>query len=103
MTGSLLQASDQNITVLVDFDASETLCLCLFVYAKCSKIDRQPLWNSFTQISTSKSLPWILAGDFNIISHSREKAGGGALDLNAIALANFMILFNRVALSGSGW
>lgn len=45
------------------------------VYARCSWLERLPLWDLLRSISNT-SLPWIAGGDYNIISPSTEREGG---------------------------
>jgi hypothetical protein len=75
---------DQAITIKANFAASDLSCLCSVVYAKCCQIDRRSLWDNLLQISAVNSMPWILGGDFNIVSQLCERAGGGSVDLHAM-------------------
>ncbi|CAI9763286.1 unnamed protein product [Fraxinus pennsylvanica] len=46
-----------------------------FVYAKCTALERRSLWEDLESI-TVNGLPWIVAGDFNIIRNDLERRGG---------------------------
>ena len=48
------------------------------VYAKYSRVGRRPLWSALESWSSSVNRPWLVAGDFNIISTAAEKSGGSA-------------------------
>lgn len=49
-------------------------CHVSVVYAKCSRAEIIELWNHL--ISQDITGPWVVGGDFNIVSSSHEKAGG---------------------------
>lgn len=45
------------------------------VYANCSRLERLPVWSDLSTLNCS-TLPWVLMGDYNIISAYSEKSGG---------------------------
>ena len=49
---------------------------CLAVYAKCTRVGRRQLWEAMEAVSTGYQGPWMVAGDFNIISNVNELSGG---------------------------
>ncbi|KAL9665044.1 hypothetical protein QQ045_020453 [Rhodiola kirilowii] len=53
---------------------------CTFIYASCDKNERQSLFDDLVEYSESISGPWIIAGDFNVISKWDEKRGGNLDD-----------------------
>lgn len=48
------------------------------IYAKYSRVARWPLWAALEALSSTVGCPWMVAGDFNIISSAEEKCGGAA-------------------------
>lgn len=61
-----------------------TPCLLSMVYAKCTKRERLPLWDIIRSLVPDSS-PWLLGGDFNIITNSSERIGGSTPDLSAMS------------------
>ncbi|KAL3529285.1 hypothetical protein ACH5RR_008607 [Cinchona calisaya] len=55
-----------------------------FVYAKCTRIERFSPWSSLCSIEKNISSPWLLCGDFNIISSIAEYLGKAAQDIETI-------------------
>lgn len=50
------------------------------IYAKCTRIGRCELWRMLDLVHTQFSGPWMVAGDFNVISKVDEMSGGAPLD-----------------------
>ncbi|KAL0911913.1 hypothetical protein M5K25_017849 [Dendrobium thyrsiflorum] len=73
------------------FNLFNTQVFSSFVYASCSKSGRTSLWQNLCQWASAISGPWMLGGDFNIITQSEEKMGGAAPNLNAMEDFNDMI------------
>lgn len=47
------------------------------VYAKCTRMERRELWDSFKSLAESVGdAPWLAGGDFNCILHESERIGG---------------------------
>nr|XP_027120329.1 uncharacterized protein LOC113737276 [Coffea arabica] len=46
------------------------------VYARCSRVGRRELWSAMEGLAGEVIGPWLLAGDFNVISTSEERVGG---------------------------
>lgn len=67
---------DQAISVLVSFKNLVFKCHVSVVYAKCSRAEIIELWNHLISFSQDITGPWVVGGDFNIVSSSHEKAGG---------------------------
>ena len=63
--------------------ALESPFLFTIVYAKCTRRERRDLWDQLRVVS-SNTLPWVVGGDFNIISSTTEREGGQPPDLNAM-------------------
>ncbi|CAM8930538.1 unnamed protein product [Rhodiola kirilowii] len=53
---------------------------CSFIYASCDKNVRQGLFDDLVEYSESVNWPWMIAGDFNVISNWDEKKGGNQDD-----------------------
>lgn len=62
------------------------------IYAKCDRLARMDLWNHIIDISSTMDLPWLVAGDFNIISSPEEKRGGAQPNLVAMQQFNECIM-----------
>lgn len=71
--------SNQYITTKVEI-GKEFSCMTTFVYAKCTRSERQELWNDLITFSESYDGAWLIGGDFNVISKTREKLGGVGWD-----------------------
>lgn len=53
--------------------------LMTFVYAKCTRTERQLLWDELRDIASSADgHPWIIGGDFNTILHYHDRIGSGS-------------------------
>lgn len=70
--------------------------LCTTVYAYNDETKRLDLWNYIAEQSNFFNLPWILAGDFNVILSSTDRINNGILNstddqdfFNRIYSANF--------------
>ncbi|KAG5575996.1 hypothetical protein H5410_056130 [Solanum commersonii] len=50
--------------------------LVTIVYAKCDKNLMMDLWDDILSLSNGISRPWILEGDFNVVSNGAENLGG---------------------------
>ena len=61
------------------------------IYANCTRVGRRPLWHAMEHISTNVSGPWLLAGDFNIISFADERSGGSHVNMGAMGDFNLAI------------
>ncbi|XP_071909746.1 uncharacterized protein [Coffea arabica] len=46
------------------------------VYARCSRVGRRELWAAMESLAGEVLGPWLLAGDFNVISCMEERVGG---------------------------
>ncbi|XP_060210739.1 uncharacterized protein LOC132637704 [Lycium barbarum] len=58
------------------------------VYASCDAGERRMLWDSISQVSNPFDLPWLVGGDFNVISSEEEKLGGLPVLYNEVATFN---------------
>ncbi|KAL9668229.1 hypothetical protein QQ045_002606 [Rhodiola kirilowii] len=72
--------SSQQVTSLVRFKDSDTQAMFTFVYADCDDTVRQRLWADLIDTSSRMNIPWLVAGDFNVVSTWEEKSGGNRSD-----------------------
>lgn len=89
----------QHITCMALKDNNSIVCS--FVYAKCRRRQRIELWDSLINIADNNSTPWLVGGDFNIITMHNEKKGIHPLDVNATMDFNNFIM--RAGLSDAGY
>ncbi|EOY06960.1 Uncharacterized protein TCM_021522 [Theobroma cacao] len=47
-----------------------------FVYAKCTRSERTPLWDSLRGLAADMEGPWLVGGDFNVILKREERLYG---------------------------
>ncbi|KAK4384643.1 hypothetical protein Sango_3039400 [Sesamum angolense] len=67
---------EQFIHVVIRSNLFHKPIWCTFVYASCSRSERN-LWDCIFQItSVNAQEPWLIGGDFNIILSAQEKRGG---------------------------
>lgn len=64
------------VTVSITTVNSDSMIYYTFVHAPCVFSDQQVVWDEIVNLSSSFSMPWIVAGDFNAISSWDEKKGG---------------------------
>ncbi|XP_071902212.1 uncharacterized protein [Coffea arabica] len=46
-------------------------------YAKCTRVGRRVLWQAMKEVKECYSSPWLITGDFNVISNINKRSGGG--------------------------
>ena len=46
------------------------------VYARDNVLERLELWEDLENAAEGNQLPWIVGGDFNVITNEEEKLGG---------------------------
>lgn len=61
------------------------------VYAKCTRRERLELWDNIKRLYVS-DMPWMVGGDFNIITSITETQEGGPPNNNAIRDFNNYIM-----------
>ncbi|KAG5577887.1 hypothetical protein H5410_058021 [Solanum commersonii] len=54
------------------------------IYARCSALERQELWEDLKDIAYNSHIPWIVRGDFNVILDESKKLGGLPITQNEI-------------------
>ena len=68
----MIGASDQSITACVDYDSKKFILSG--IYGSNEGMDRRLLWRHLECIYNSGlTVPWLLAGDFNIIANASER------------------------------
>ncbi|XP_060212018.1 uncharacterized protein LOC132639595 [Lycium barbarum] len=79
---------DDMFEVTIVFDHPQLLTLNLkvhgqveemlisIVYAKCNQSDRMDLWETLENKAITNQRPWLIGGDFNVITSEEEKYGG---------------------------
>nr|XP_016447036.1 PREDICTED: uncharacterized protein LOC107772066 [Nicotiana tabacum] len=72
----LVEDTEQQVTVRVFHHDLGQHMMMIFVYAKCSAIERLDLWDHLYYLASDMELPWLVGGDFNVILHEDEKIGG---------------------------
>ncbi|XP_060202736.1 uncharacterized protein LOC132631154 [Lycium barbarum] len=71
------------------------------VYAKCTSLERQELWDDLTDISNQVQSGWCIGGDFNVILEPSEKIGGKIH--RAYKSFDFAACVNRCGLEDAGF
>uniref|UniRef100_A0A7N0ZS43 Endonuclease/exonuclease/phosphatase domain-containing protein n=1 Tax=Kalanchoe fedtschenkoi TaxID=63787 RepID=A0A7N0ZS43_KALFE len=62
------------------------------IYALCSKHARRRIWEGLLDLSNQIKVPWIVGGDFNVISNWNEKIGGRLVDDGSMKEFNCFII-----------
>ncbi|XP_071900850.1 uncharacterized protein [Coffea arabica] len=75
-----VERADQLVHVRACFEFGASFAVS-FVYAKCTRVARRPLWEALEGIGESMNQPWMAIGDFNVISSANERAGGSPPNL----------------------
>ncbi|XP_071917069.1 uncharacterized protein [Coffea arabica] len=72
---SLRELAEQLLHMCINFPSGCSIQLSA-VYARCSRVGRRELWAAMEELVGTGRGPWLLAGDFNVISNAEERAGG---------------------------
>ncbi|KAK8913559.1 hypothetical protein KSP39_PZI024511 [Platanthera zijinensis] len=83
LQGKLLESHSQFLHI--HFKSRNFEGLGTFVYAHCQRSIQRNLWESLTTLASNIALPWIVAGDFNVIRYASEKMGGNLPNPNHMA------------------
>ncbi|XP_059277512.1 uncharacterized protein LOC132031533 [Lycium ferocissimum] len=75
--GSVEIDNEQQITLKLFHQSLNCNIVLTVVYASCDAGERRVLWDSINQVSNLFDLPWLVGGDFNVISTEEEKLRGG--------------------------
>lgn len=65
--------------VPIKFVAGRIEILITAVYARCDRMERMELWDSLELLSTT-NCPWLVGGNFNVITNEEEKLRGLEFD-----------------------
>ncbi|XP_059288856.1 uncharacterized protein LOC132042280 [Lycium ferocissimum] len=96
VSGKIWVFIDEEYEVSVLIDSVQQLTLKLFnwdlniemvvtlVYANCDRTERIELWDSLYNLASDMSVPWLVGGDFNVITDEDEKYGGLPVSLNEV-------------------
>lgn len=90
----------QAITVKVIQNSTPDI-VASFIYVNCLARLRVELWDHLLSLVSSISSPWIISGDFNIISNLSEKNGG--LMSDSSSMYDFQNFIMQVALIDPGF
>ncbi|XP_071914053.1 uncharacterized protein [Coffea arabica] len=75
MSLSFRDFAEQLLHMHIGFSSGCSLQLSA-VYARCSRVGRRELWSAMEGLSGEVCGPWLVAGDFNVISSMQERVGG---------------------------
>lgn len=67
--------SDQLMLCGIFYPATNKSFSVAFAYGRHTKVDRRPLWESLSQLASSRNMansPWLIMGDFNQILYAEE-------------------------------
>ncbi|OVA17163.1 hypothetical protein BVC80_4265g2 [Macleaya cordata] len=73
---TVLSSSSQFIHTKITYNPVGTVFFATFIYASCDNLERRTLWSDLSTIGARISCPWILGGDFNVVSNLAERLGG---------------------------
>ncbi|EOY31585.1 Uncharacterized protein TCM_038528 [Theobroma cacao] len=69
---------NQCLHVSLSFPWLECLIRATFVYAKCTRTERIPLWTILRSLSVDIHVPWLVGGDFNVILNRAKRLYGAS-------------------------
>lgn len=88
LEGSQIRLGDQFIHCQMDCPAMPTPFFFTFIYAKHTRHERQLLWTDLLELQqVVGDRPWMLGGDFNVISSLDEYVGLSTPNLEVSYLA----------------
>lgn len=91
-----LSHSDQHITAQIIQRRYSVMVTS--VYASCDPVKRRDLWSDLSQ--HIQAGPWLISGDFNIVSAQDEKLGGNPVSFQDVYEFNQMIVCNGLSDAG---
>ncbi|XP_059281333.1 uncharacterized protein LOC132035027 [Lycium ferocissimum] len=74
----------QHLALKLTLRGNQDEMVVSLVYAKCSQEERMELWPSLEDIATTMVVPWLISGDFNVITSDEEKYGGLPVTINEV-------------------
>lgn len=93
--------TDQCIHVRGTEKESGKSFLCSIIYAKCTYVERRDLWDNLISFGNSLSEPWMVGGDFNVVTKADEKLGG--LQPNLRSMQEFHECISQCQLMDGGY
>lgn len=90
LIGNVVHEHDQAITIRLSHPLWASAVLVTFVHGRCNRYDRRSLWD-YLIASSEVNLPWLVAGDFNVILDQSEKIGGRLVRESVVAEFSDMI------------
>ncbi|XP_027118540.1 uncharacterized protein [Coffea arabica] len=69
------EMAEQLLHMCINFPSGCSIQLSV-VYARCSRVGRRELWAAMEELMGTVRGPWLVAGDFNVISNAEERTGG---------------------------
>ncbi|KAG5631659.1 hypothetical protein H5410_003376 [Solanum commersonii] len=79
MDYTIIRDEEQMLTLKLQSQGMDLKMVVSLVYAKCMQSERLQLWDLMETIASSTNLPWLVGGDFNVISNAEEKLGGRSI------------------------
>ncbi|KAG5612449.1 hypothetical protein H5410_023730 [Solanum commersonii] len=76
LDSEVIRDEDQMLTIKLQNQGLGIEVMVSLVYAKCMQQERLQLWESMYDLSCSSRIPWVVGGDFNVITNDEEKLGG---------------------------
>ncbi|XP_019256500.1 PREDICTED: uncharacterized protein LOC109234915 [Nicotiana attenuata] len=75
---------EQQLTMKLTNMDTQISFIVTFVYAMCDPIERIELWDNMYYLARDMTIPWLVAGDFNVIWDEEEKFGGLPVSINEV-------------------
>lgn len=72
----VISNTDQQLTLNLKDSPSDRGIFVTAVYANCTAVEREELWESIVSMNNIINGAWCMGGDFNIIMDPIEKLGG---------------------------
>ncbi|KAK4728573.1 hypothetical protein R3W88_021561 [Solanum pinnatisectum] len=76
MEYDIIGDEDQMLTLKVHSCGMGIDVMISVIYAKCTQGERLNLWESMAHLASTVNIPWVIGGDFNVITNESEKLGG---------------------------
>ncbi|XP_015167778.1 uncharacterized protein [Solanum tuberosum] len=76
MEYDIIGDEDQMLTLKVHSCGMGIDVMISVIYAKCTQGERLNLWESMAHLATTVNIPWVIGGDFNVITNESEKLEG---------------------------
>ncbi|KZT75486.1 hypothetical protein F511_47492 [Dorcoceras hygrometricum] len=89
----IIKDHEKFLHVKMESNLFPTAILMTVVYTKCTRLLRSVLWEDLLELQIPSDMPWVIGGDFNIISDPIEYSGemiarlGGMHDFNEFIIS----------------